>query len=155
MSYLARLKAIIGENTLVGELTELTKGASVSSVSCRGGGFSWFEDEAAALEERAALAAECVPAVYLDAWASLQIQPPDSISEDEWQSAVNDAGLFLDGWGHVAAEFQWTARQLFDPPKDNAPAGLIWFLRGERIKALGPRFARTESGRTFNLEAGR
>jgi hypothetical protein len=53
----------------------------------------------------------------------------------------------LDEWGSVAAEFQWAVEQLFD-----APIGLFWFLRGERIVALGPRYARTDSGRVFNLE---
>ena len=45
-----------------------------------------------AIEERAALAADCVPACYLDAWARLQCQRPLSVADAEWRLAINDAG---------------------------------------------------------------
>jgi hypothetical protein len=45
MSYLARLKALIGENPLPGELTELTKAPSVSSVSNQSGPFCRNESD--------------------------------------------------------------------------------------------------------------
>jgi len=54
-------------------------------------------DEAAladAIEERAALAADRVPAVYLDAWARLNHQKPTSVSEAEWRLALDDGGRF-------------------------------------------------------------
>ncbi len=91
------------------------------------------------IEERVALAADCVPMVYLDAWARLQCQRPLTVLEDDWRRAVNDAGLFLDEWGREAAEWRWTAGELFDFPRaDGTAAGLIWFLKGRKVTSLGP-----------------
>jgi hypothetical protein len=39
------------------------------------------------IEERAGLAADLVPTVYLDAWARLNCQKPASASESEWRLA--------------------------------------------------------------------
>jgi hypothetical protein len=107
-------------------------------------------DEIDAIEERAALAADCMPPIYLDAWARLQCQRPLSVSPDRWGTAINDAGLFLDAWGEQAAEFGWSAGELFDIPRDDVRGGLVWFIEGSRIAALSERHARTADGaRTF------
>ena len=109
MSYLARLKALVGEKRPPREPTELTKAPSVSFVSDQGSHVS-FDDGAsqAAIEERAGLAADCVPAVYLDAWARLNCQKPFGVSETEWRLALDDGGGFLNAWGNEAAE--WAGR---------------------------------------------
>ena len=91
-----------------------------------------------------------VPDAYLDAWARLQVQRPATVSEDEWQLAVNDAGLFLNRWVSLAVEFQWSPGDLFDVPRDGRQGGLVWFLKGEKVRALGLEHAVTESGRTFD-----
>ncbi len=90
-----------------------------------------------AIEERAALAADCVPAYYLDAWARLQYQRPFSVDDAVWRLAINDAGLFLDAWGANAAAMRWSTGELFDVPREGRPGGLVWRLKGERVKALG------------------
>jgi hypothetical protein len=100
------------------------------------------------IEERKAMAAGACPEQFLDAYSRLQCQAPLSIPDADWRRAIDDAGRFLDEWGAQAAEFQWTAGELFDLP-DDKPGGLIWWIRGEQIKALGPGFARTESGRAY------
>jgi len=51
------------------------------------------------IEERKAMAMGGVPETYLDAWARLQCQSPATVSEDDWQQAIIDAGLFLDRFG--------------------------------------------------------
>jgi hypothetical protein len=102
------------------------------------------------IEERVALAADCVPTVYLDAWARLQCQRPLTVLEHDWRHAVNDAGLFLDEWGREAAEWRWSAGELFDVPRDGKPGGLVWFLGGESVQAIGPRRMVTQDGRVFN-----
>jgi hypothetical protein len=104
------------------------------------------------IEERAALAADSVPAVYLDAWARLN-QKPKGVSEAEWRRALDDGGLFLDGWGADAATMLWTASELFDVPHDGRPGGLVWQLKGERIGALGEERARLRGGRTIGRRA--
>jgi hypothetical protein len=98
-----------------------------------------------AIEERAALAADCVPACYLDAWARLQCQKPASVSEAEWRLALDDGGLFLDAWGNDAADMRWTPGELFD-----VTAGLVFRLAGAVVEALGPDHMRLDDGRTLN-----
>lgn len=97
-----------------------------------------------AIEERAGLAADGVPAVYLDAWARLNHQQPFDVSEAEWRQALDDGGRFLDGWGHDAAALGWRPGDLFD-----VTAGLVWRLDGERVGALGPGHVRLSDGRTI------
>jgi hypothetical protein len=97
-----------------------------------------------AIEERAALAADCVPACYLDAWARLQCQQPLAIDTDVWRLAIDDAGRFLDAWGNQAAEMGWTRGELFD-----VAAGLVWHLNGESVAAIGADHVRLSCGRTI------
>jgi hypothetical protein len=61
-------------------------------------------------------------------------------------------GRFLDAWGALAVEFQWPPGELFDVPRHDERCGLVWFLRGETVRALGPAHAITESGRNFLRE---
>jgi hypothetical protein len=91
------------------------------------------------IEERAAMAAGGVPGPYLDTWARLQCQRPFGASDQEWWQVIDDAGRFLDQWGSRAVEFGWTAGDLFDVPRDGKPGGLVWFLGGESVQAIGPR----------------
>ena len=98
------------------------------------------------------MAMDGVPAPYLDAWARLQYQKPMAVSAEEWRRAIEAAGRFLNAWGAFAVEFQWTPGELFDVPRHGERCGLIWFLGGETVRALGPAHATTESGRNFLRE---
>jgi hypothetical protein len=102
--------------------------------------------------ERAAIAIELggVPLAYADAWARLQCQRPFGASDQEWRQVMDDAGKFFDTWGSRAVEFGWTAGDLFDVPRDGKPGGLVWFLGGESVQAIGPRRMVTQDGRVFN-----
>ena len=55
-----------------------------------------------------------VPAVYLDAWARLNCQKPEGVTEADWRRALDDGGRFLDGFGEKAAEIGWSPGELFD-----------------------------------------
>jgi hypothetical protein len=101
-------------------------------------------DDEAAIEERRGRAADRVPRVYLDAWARLNHQKPEGVSESEWRGALDDGGQFLDAWGSKAAEAGWTPGELFD-----AKAGLVWRLAGERIEAIGADRVPLCNGRTL------
>jgi hypothetical protein len=85
-----------------------------------------------------------------DAWARLQCHPPMRASDQEWRQVIDDAGRFLDQWGSRAVEFGWTAGYLFDVPRDGKPGGLVWFLGGESVQAIGPGSMVTQDGRIFN-----
>jgi hypothetical protein len=102
-----------------------------------------------AIEERAALAADRVPACYLDAWARLNHQKPANVSEAEWRLALDDGGRFLDAWGADAARMRWTAGELFDVPRGGRPGGLVWQLKGGRADALGEDRVGLADGRTI------
>ncbi len=97
-----------------------------------------------AIEERAALAADSVPACYLDAWARLQCQRPSYVTEEARRQSIEDAGRFLDAWGCEAMEAGWTPGELFD-----AVTGLVWRLAGERVEAIGADHVRLTDGRTI------
>jgi hypothetical protein len=108
------------------------------------------EPDDADLEERKGMAMGSVPEPYLDAWARLQCQKPMRVSDDDWRQAIDAAGRFLDQWGSLAVEFQWKPADLFDVPRDGRPGGLVWFLQGETVRALGPEHAVTEGERIFD-----
>ncbi len=108
------------------------------------------EPDEAEIEERKAMAAGGVPEPYLDAWARLQCQQPIGVGEVAWRQAIVDSGKFLDAWGSLAVEFQWTPGDLFDVPRDGLPGGFVWFLTGEAVRALGPEHAVTEGERIFD-----
>jgi len=107
-----------------------------------------------AVEERAAMAADSVPACYLDAWARINHQKPATVSEAEWRLAIDDGGRFLDAWGGDAATMRWTPGGLFDVPRDGRPGGLVWQLKGERVDALGEDRARLTHGRMIKRQVG-
>lgn len=88
--------------------------------------------DVAEIDERAGVASDSVPALYLDAWARLNCQKPATVSVTEWRLALDDGGRFLDAWGSEAAKFRWTPGELFDPGD-----GLVWRLAGEHVRAIG------------------
>ena len=61
-----------------------------------------------AIEERLAVIAETCPSVYANTFARLNHQKPRAVSTEQWECAVNDAGLFLDAWGAYAEAYGWT-----------------------------------------------
>jgi hypothetical protein len=108
------------------------------------------EPDLVELEERKAMATDGVPELYLDAWGRLQCQKPIWVSDADWRQAIDAAGRFLDQWGSLAVEFQWTPADLFDVPRDGRSGGLVWFLQDETVRALGPEYAVTEGERIFD-----
>jgi len=91
--------------------------------------------DADAIEERAGLASDRVPAVYLDAWSRLNCQKPASVSDAEWRLALDDGGRFLDAWGGGAAEAEWMPGEMFE--KLHVEAGeAVRKLEIERLNEL-------------------
>ena len=89
-------------------------------------------DHEAAIEERAGMASGSVPPGYIDAWARLNCQKPEGVSEAEWRLALDDGGRFLDEWGAETAALGWRPGELFD-----VTAGLVWRLAGQRVAYIG------------------
>jgi hypothetical protein len=91
------------------------------------------------IEERAGLAADLVPTVYLDAWARLNCQKPASASESEWRLALDDGGRFLDAWGNDAADVGWTSGELVRRDGGPCMAARGRSRRGARGRARADR----------------
>jgi hypothetical protein len=115
--------------------TDKVANDAIRGVAC--GVASPPEPDDAGIEERKGMASDSVPEPYLDAWARLQCQKPMRVSDAEWRQAIGDAGRFLDQWGSLAVEFGWSPGDLFDAPRDDSPGGLVWFIQGECIEAIG------------------
>jgi len=149
--YITRLKALLAENSSTRQTDKTDRGAFVGFVGDQGRHVSVDDSaethEGDSIVERAALAADGVPACYLDGWARLQCQRPFSMDLRVWRSAINDAGLFLDAWGADAAALQWRSDELFSAPREGRAGGLIWRLRGLRVENLGASFAILGDGR--------
>jgi hypothetical protein len=149
--YLTRLKTLLAQSSPTRQTDKTDESPSVSFVSDQGRHVSGDEGaEAGAIEERAGLAADRVPPIYLDAWARLNCQKPASVSEAEWRLALDDSGRFLDAWGSEAADMRWTPGEVFD-----VTAGLVWRLGGERVGAIGADHVRLRDGRTIKRKGSR
>jgi hypothetical protein len=106
--------------------------------------------------EREAIAIELggVPEVYASAFAGLQAHAHPEVPLERRHQFINDAGIFLDQWGHEAERLGWTAEALFGlhpaaPLARYDRMGLIWILKGEHVVALIATEARLSGGLTF------
>jgi hypothetical protein len=108
----------------------------------------------AALHERAGMAADSVPVVYLDAWARLNCRRPANVTGASWRQALDDGGRFLDAWGNMAAEEQWSVGEIFDVPRAGLSGGLIWKIAGRAVESFGPKHARFDDGEVFERNEG-
>ena len=98
-----------------------------------------------------------IPEAYATAFAELQIAQPIGVSLPQWLRAVDDAGRFLDQWGHVAEQLQWSVEDLFKRPAPTAktPAldlgtlGLCWVIDGRNVVALDAYSATIGGRRMF------
>ena len=94
------------------------------------------------LEERAAMAVEGgVPALYVDAFARMQMVHPIRLTREEWARTIDDAGRFLDAWGEAAVGLGWSPDDLF------GGGSLIAALKGSAVMALSPEVATLLDGR--------
>jgi hypothetical protein len=109
--------------------------------------------------EREAIAIELggVPIIYASAFAHLQAHAAPGVPIERWDQFINDAGIFLDLWGHEAERLGWRAEELFGlhpevPMARYDQMGLIWMLKGEYVVALTATGARFLGGLTFYKE---
>jgi hypothetical protein len=111
------------------------------------------------LDERAAIAIydAGIPEAYAGAFAQLQIAQPIGVSLPQWLRAADDAGRFLDQWGHVTEQLRWSVEDLFKRPAPTAktPAldlgtlGLCWVIDGRNVVALDAYSATIGDRRMF------
>lgn len=86
-----------------------------------------------------------VPARYTSAWEALLAQCPPSVATVVWEAAIYDSADLFGFWGAELDRLRWPAGSLFD-----VPDGLVWFLKGQHVLALGAECAFTQSGRVFD-----
>jgi hypothetical protein len=139
--------------TPVTPVTYLNKSQPTNYVSTAGALSDVYD-----LDERAAIAIYDggIPEAYAAAFAQLQIAQPIDVSLPQWLRAVDDAGRFLDQWGHLAEQLQWSVEDLFKRPAPaNPPAfdlgtfGLCWVIDGRNVVALDAYSATIGDRRMF------
>jgi len=90
-----------------------------------------------------------VPARHQPAWEALFVRCPPDVTPYVWQGAIFDAaGLFGD-FGALIDEYRWAPIDLFDVPHDGRPGGLIWFIKGSPVIAIGRGMAQCQDGRIW------
>jgi hypothetical protein len=141
MSYLSRLHGQTSGNGVARPLTEPTKGASVSSVSPRGGAFPQIDvsERASIIEFEAA-----VPRGLAEALARLEACPAWSTAS-RWQEIVDTFARMIDGGAAAQALASgWRLVEIIgiqvELPHDlPSRAGLVFSARpGDSIKNVRP-----------------
>jgi hypothetical protein len=153
--YLGQLKNLNAEKRLPEELTELTKVASVSSVSDKSRPVS--ENQPAQAAEAVCpkivrvppFGSDNVPDRYRSAWQLLLAQCPPNASPFVWQAAIFDATTLFGDFGRLIDEHRWAPGDLFDVPYDGTLGGLIWFIKGSPVVAIGRAMAQCQDGRIY------
>jgi hypothetical protein len=139
--------------TPVTPVTYLNKSQPTNYVSTAGALSDVYD-----LDERAAIAIYDggIPEAYAAAFAQLQIAQPIDVSLPQWLRAVDDAGRFLDQWGHLAEQLQWSVEDLFKRPApaktpafDLGTFGLCWVIDGRNVVALDAYSATIGDRRMF------
>jgi hypothetical protein len=95
-----------------------------------------------------------VPARYRHAWDALLSQCPPAVTPIVWQAAIFDAALLFGDFGKLIDEHHWLSNDLFAVPYDDVQGGLVWFIKGSPIVAIGRHMAQSQDGRIWR-KAGR
>jgi len=98
------------------------------------------------LDERQAIAEMegGIPPLYSAGFARLQLTPPPGLSVLRWLQAVDDAGRFLDAFGHQAQALGWRSDDLFRAD------GLVLALQGTHVTQLTSTIAVLSDGRSVS-----
>jgi hypothetical protein len=89
-----------------------------------------------------------VPARFRPAWQLLLAQCPPSVTPFVWQTAIFDGATLFGDFGKLI-DNRWTAGDLFDVPHDGNTGGLIWFIKGSPVVAIGRSMAQRQDGRIW------
>lgn len=86
---------------------------------------------------------------YRAALAVFKEARPYGVTRFHHDQAYWAAEMFLGEWSGPVIEFEWTAEDMFAPPRING-SGLAYWLGCEIVTALGPVHAVTEGNRVFD-----
>jgi hypothetical protein len=64
-------------------------------------------------------------------------------------AAIYDAALLFGDFGQLLDEYRWPPGDIFDVPQDGKQGGLVWFIKGSPVVALGRQMAQTQDGRIW------
>jgi hypothetical protein len=85
-----------------------------------------------------------VPARFRSAWQALLAQCPPAVRPFVWEAAIYDAALLFSDFGSLLDNYRWLPGDLFD-----LPGGLIWFIKGSPVVAIGRSMAQCLDGRIW------
>jgi hypothetical protein len=90
-------------------------------------------------------------AEYRTALAAFKTRRQPGITRFRHDQACWAGEMFLNEWESLAVDFEWTAEDIFDPPRagSNHSGGLAYWLGVDIVTALRPEHAVTETNRVF------
>jgi hypothetical protein len=94
-----------------------------------------------------------VPDRYRAAWEAFLTQCPAGGTPHVWQAAIFDAATLFGSFGALIDEYRWAPGDLFDVPRDGRPDGVIWFIKGSPVVAVGRGMVQCQDGRIWRRAA--
>jgi hypothetical protein len=76
-------------------------------------------------------------------------QRPPGVPPIVWEAAIYDAALLFGDWGSELARLGWQANDLFAVPRTGTRGGLLWFIKGSPVVAIGQTAAFVQDGRLY------
>jgi hypothetical protein len=71
-----------------------------------------------------------------------------------WEAAIYDGALLFGDFGQLLDEYRWPPGSLFDVPRGSQQGGLVWFIKGSPVTAIGRDMAQTQDGRIWRRARG-
>jgi hypothetical protein len=109
---------------------------------------SWWPKPHPAIRRELPFGSDNVPARYEAAWQALLPQCPPGVTPFVWEAAIYDAALLFGDFGSLLDHYRWVPGDLFD-----LPGGLVWFIKGSPVVAIGRSMAQTQDGRIWRKAA--
>jgi hypothetical protein len=110
---------------------------------------SWWPKKHPAIRREPPFGLDHVPSRFQAAWEALLAQCPPSVAPFVWEAAIYDAALLFGDFGQLLDEYRWRPGDIFDVPQDGKQGGLVWFIKGSPVLALGRQMAQTQDGRIW------
>ena len=76
-------------------------------------------------------------------------QYPPGVRLIAWQAAITDAAELSSYWGLQLISLGFTPNDLFAVSHDGNQGGLVWFMTGSPVMALGNGMAQLQDGRIW------
>jgi hypothetical protein len=87
------------------------------------------------------------PAPFLKAFGDFCQQCPLGVPFRDWEQAAIDVAAVFGGWGLTLVNFRYETGDIFA-----LPGGLVWFIKGSPVMAIGRNMAQCRDGRIWRRD---